>query len=109
MGGAEGGECQRYGHTAGLQGGEQECHWWEVQSQCVLGGSVTILLLPAEPGGLCFRPQAEGIGEQSVFNSIFTHFALPKRCFQLCVYAALSVLQTRPAPIPAPQPGFTLI
>lgn len=37
--------------TGGLQqGGEQKCHWWEVQSQCVLGGLVTILLLPAEPG-----------------------------------------------------------
>lgn len=103
-------EVWRYGRTGGLhQDGEQERHWWEVQSQCVLGGLVAILLLPLEPGGLCFRPQTEGIGEHSVFNSGFTHFALPKRCFQLCVYAALGALQTRPAPIPTPQPGFTLI
>lgn len=70
---------------------------------------MTILLLPAEPGGLCFRPQAKGIGEHSVSNSSFTHFPLPKRCFQLCVYPALLALQTRPAPIQIPQPGFTLI
>lgn len=45
---------------------------------------------PCRARALWFRPQTEGIGEHCVFNSIFTPFALPKRCFQLVTVALLS-------------------
>lgn len=49
--------------------GEQECHWWEVQS-LVLGGLGTILLLPAEPGVCVSDLRQKGLGS-TVFLTRF--------------------------------------